>query len=118
MTHVTKRTHTLRCAVILLAGAALAASPASAKTYYLVAKELTKTVPAQADPTLIDFSSGSIDPYGGLQDFPGGTVVLDEVGTTTFYGGITAAPIFKEIAEGIIELRHLTPATGKRARRR
>jgi cell division protein FtsI (penicillin-binding protein 3)/stage V sporulation protein D (sporulation-specific penicillin-binding protein) len=45
-------------------------------------------------------------------------VVLDEVGTRTFYGGITAAPIFKEIAEGIIELRHLTPATDKRARRR
>ncbi len=36
-------------------------------------------------------------------------VVLDEVGTRYFYGGLTAAPIFKEIAEGIIALKHLTP---------
>jgi len=36
-------------------------------------------------------------------------VVLDEVGTRRYYGGQTAAPIFKEIAEGIIALKHLRP---------
>lgn len=36
-------------------------------------------------------------------------VVLDEVGTKLYYGGQTAAPIFKEIAQGIIELRHMKP---------
>jgi cell division protein FtsI (penicillin-binding protein 3)/stage V sporulation protein D (sporulation-specific penicillin-binding protein) len=39
-------------------------------------------------------------------------VVLDEVGTRTFYGGITAAPIFREIAEGIIALERLRPVEG------
>jgi cell division protein FtsI/penicillin-binding protein 2 len=36
-------------------------------------------------------------------------VVLDEPGTREFYGGLVAAPIFKEIAEGIIELEHVLP---------
>jgi cell division protein FtsI/penicillin-binding protein 2 len=36
-------------------------------------------------------------------------VVLDEVGTRYFYGGQTAAPIFKEIVEGIIALKRLKP---------
>jgi cell division protein FtsI/penicillin-binding protein 2 len=39
-------------------------------------------------------------------------VVLDEVGTKLYYGGQTAAPIFKEIAEGIIEHKRLKPITG------
>lgn len=37
-------------------------------------------------------------------------VVLDEVGTKLYYGGQTAGPIFKEIAQGIIQLKHLKPA--------
>ncbi len=36
-------------------------------------------------------------------------VVLDEVQATPYYGGYTAAPIFREIAEGIIDDRHLSP---------
>jgi cell division protein FtsI/penicillin-binding protein 2 len=36
-------------------------------------------------------------------------VVLDEVGTKLYYGGQTAAPIFKEIAEGIIGMKHVEP---------
>ncbi|OGF52732.1 MAG: hypothetical protein A2Z21_08110 [Candidatus Fraserbacteria bacterium RBG_16_55_9] len=36
-------------------------------------------------------------------------VVFDEVGAKLYYGGQTAAPIFREIAQGIIELRHLEP---------
>ena len=40
-------------------------------------------------------------------------VVLDEVGTKLYYGGQTAAPIFRELAEGIIEQKHLLPTRGK-----
>ncbi len=36
-------------------------------------------------------------------------VVLDEVGAKLYYGGQTAGPIFKEIAQGIIELKHMRP---------
>ncbi len=39
-------------------------------------------------------------------------VVLDEVGTKYYYGGQTAGPIFKEIAERIIELKHMQPTKG------
>lgn len=33
-------------------------------------------------------------------------VVLDEVGQEQYYGGLTAAPLFKQIAEGIIDETH------------
>lgn len=36
-------------------------------------------------------------------------VVLDEVGTRYYYGGQTAAPVFKTIAEGIIDYVNLEP---------
>lgn len=36
-------------------------------------------------------------------------VVLDEVGTKEYYGGRTAGPIFKEIAEGILRLKGIPP---------
>ncbi len=36
-------------------------------------------------------------------------VVLDEVGTRAYYGGLTAAPLFREIAEGIIAVERLVP---------
>lgn len=36
-------------------------------------------------------------------------VVLDEVGTRSYYGGQTAAPLFQTIAEGIIDGRNLVP---------
>jgi len=36
-------------------------------------------------------------------------VVLDEVQARPYYGGYTAAPIFREIAQGIIDERHLDP---------
>ena len=38
-------------------------------------------------------------------------VVLDEVGTRSYYGGLTAAPLFREIAEGIIAVERLQPVS-------
>lgn len=36
-------------------------------------------------------------------------VVLDEVQAQQYYGGLTAAPIFREIAEGVVDYAHLEP---------
>lgn len=38
-------------------------------------------------------------------------VVLDEVGTRSYYGGLTAAPLFREIVEGIIAVERLRPVS-------
>jgi len=38
-------------------------------------------------------------------------VVLDEVGTRAYYGGLTAAPLFREIVEGIIAVERLKPVS-------
>jgi cell division protein FtsI/penicillin-binding protein 2 len=40
-------------------------------------------------------------------------VVLDEVGTKAYYGGQTAAPIFREIAEGLLKLKGILPGAEK-----
>ena len=39
-------------------------------------------------------------------------VVLDEVGTRAYYGGLTAAPLFREIVEGIVAVERLKPGAG------